>query len=132
MIDTWLTVHSALLLAGNSSSSPGIPGIYLITFYYPLNGSYPIYNPAIVNAGVYAQAPTTAWGNPTIPQIVGSTCLEVRVGYFGLCVNADGFSFVCSNNATLLRELLEPAQDPLNLLFVASTFKNNIVFPYLL
>jgi len=120
------------LLAGNSSSSPGIPGIYLITFYYPLNGSLPIYNPAIVNTGVYGATQTTAWGQPTFPEIVKDTCLEVRVGYFGLCVNADGHSFICSNNATLLAELLTPEQDPLNLLFVASTFKNNIVFPYLL
>ena len=122
------TIHltdstTALLLAGCSSSSPLIPSIYLISFYYPLGGYLPTFSPVQVNPGVYANQ---------IAQIVGDTCLEVRVGYFGLCVTADGTSWLCSNNATLLALQIEPQQDPLNLLYVASTFKDLVVFPYLL
>lgn len=66
-----------------------------------------------------------------IANIVGNAQLEVRVGYFGLCVN-NGGSFLCSNNATALAEQASIDQDPLNLIWVAETFKNSIVFPYLL
>ncbi|KAK5160204.1 Ca2+ regulator and membrane fusion protein Fig1-domain-containing protein [Cryomyces antarcticus] len=110
----------SLLLAGCSSSSPLIPGIFLISLYYQ---SYtPTYDPAQVDPGVTA----------AIANIVGRAQLEVRVGYFGLCVNPDGGSFLCSNNATSLAEQVSVDQDPLNLIWVASTFKDSIVFPYLL
>jgi hypothetical protein len=67
-----------------------------------------------------------------IANIVGRAQLEVRVGYFGICVNPDGGSFLCSNNATLLAEQVSVDQDPLNLIWVAETFKDDVVFPYLL
>jgi hypothetical protein len=110
----------ALLLAGCSSSSPLIPGIFLISLYY--QHYTPIYDPSQVDPGVTA----------AIANIVGAAQLEVRVGYFGLCVNPDGGSFLCSNNATSLAEQISIDQDPLNLIWVASTFKDSIVFPYLL
>lgn len=110
---------TALLLAGCSSSSPLIPGIYLISLYY--QGYTPTYDPAQVDPGVTA----------AIANIVGQATLEVRVGYFGICVDADG-SFLCANNATALAEQVSIDQDPLNLIWVAETFKNEIVFPYLM
>ena len=111
---------TALLLAGCSSSSPLIPSIFLISFYYK---SYtPVYSPTQVDPGVTA----------AIANIVGEAVLEVRVGYFGICVNPDGGSFLCSNNATLLAEQITIDQDPMNLIWVAETFKNSVVFPYLL
>ncbi|KAL8973337.1 MAG: hypothetical protein Q9183_000030 [Haloplaca sp. 2 TL-2023] len=110
----------SLLLAGCSSTSPGIPNIFLISLYYE---SYPpVLNPAQVDPGV-----TTAIAN-----IVGQADLEVRVGYFGICINADGGSFLCSNNASSLASQVSVDEDPLNLIWVASTFKDNIVFPYLI
>ncbi|KAG8529277.1 uncharacterized protein KY384_005912 [Bacidia gigantensis] len=110
----------SLLLAGCSSSSPLIPGIFLISLYYK---SYPpVFDPAQVDPGV-----TTAIAN-----IVGQAQLEVRVGYFGICVNPDGGSFLCSNNASSLAGQVSVDQDPLNLIWVASTFKDSIVFPYLI
>ncbi|KAM3417786.1 hypothetical protein BST61_g6014 [Cercospora zeina] len=111
----------SLLLAGCSSSSPAIPSIFLITFYYQ---SYaPTYDPTQVNPAV-----TNAIAN-----LVGNAGLEVRVGYFGICVNQDsGDSYLCSNNATLLAEQISIDQDPLNLIWIANTFKNSVVFPYLL
>ena len=115
----------ALLLAGCSSSSPLIPDIFLISLYY---SSYP---PAIdtaqVDPGVSA----------AIANIVGAAQLEVRVGYFGICISPNGGgggdgSFLCSNNASALAAQVTVDQDPLNLIWVASTFKDNIVFPYLM
>ena len=115
-----LTSLLALLLAGCSSSSPLIPDIFLISLYYQ---SYPPnFAPSQVDPGV-----TTAIAN-----IVGRAQLEVRVGYFGICINPDGGSFLCSNNATSLATQVSVDQDPLNLIWVASTFKDSIVFPYLM
>lgn len=111
---------TALLLAGCSSSSPLIPNIFLIDFYYQ---SYaPMYDPTQVSPGVTA----------AIANIVGEARLEVRVGYFGLCITPDGSDFLCSNNATLLAEQVSIDQDPLNLIYIANTFKNDVVFPYLM
>lgn len=110
----------SLLLAGCSSSSPVIPSIFLISLYYR---SYPPnFDPAQVDPGV-----TTAIAN-----IVGQAILEVRVGYFGICINPDGGAFLCSNNASSLAGQVSVDQDPLNLIWVASTFKDSIVFPYLI
>ncbi|KAI9676905.1 MAG: hypothetical protein M1817_006744 [Caeruleum heppii] len=110
----------SLLLAGCSSSSPLIPDIFLISLYYE---SYPpFYDPAQVDPGV-----TSAIAN-----IVGGAQLEARVGYFGICINPDGGAWLCSNNASSLASQISVDQDPLNLIWVASTFKDSIVFPYLI
>jgi hypothetical protein len=111
---------TALLLAGCSSTSPLIPGIFLISLYYQH------YTPTYDTAQVDPQVVTA------IQNIVGQAQLEVRVGYFGICINPDGGSFLCSNNATALAQQCNIDQDPLNLIWVASTFKDSIVFPYLL
>ena len=117
---TKLKIFAALLLAGCSSSSPVIPNIFLISLYYR---SYPpTFDPAQVDPGV-----ATAIAN-----IVGGAQMEVRVGYFGICINPDGGSFLCSNNASSLASQITVDQDPLNLIWVASTFKDSIVFPYLM
>jgi hypothetical protein len=63
---------------------------------------------------------------------VGSAHLQARVGYFGICVNPDGGSWLCSNNATALANEVSVDQDPLNLIWLASQFKDQIVFPYLM
>lgn len=111
---------TALLLAGCSSTSPLIPGIFLISLYY--QHYTPTYDPAQVDPGVTA----------AIANIVGTAQLEVRVGYFGICITPDGGGYLCSNNATALAEQVSVDQDPLNLIWVAETFKDSIVFPYLL
>ncbi|KAJ5115870.1 hypothetical protein N7456_000218 [Penicillium angulare] len=110
----------SLLLAGCSSSSPQIPNIFLISLYYE---SYkPNFNLAQVQPDV-----ATA-----ISHIVAGAELEVRVGYFGICIQPDHGSYICNANATALAEVVTVDQDPLNLIWVASTFKDAVVFPYLL
>jgi Ca2+ regulator and membrane fusion protein Fig1 len=118
-------IFLALLLAGCSSSSPLIPDIFLMSLYYV---NYPpTYDTAQVDPGV----------SQAIANIVGAAQLEVRVGYFGICIAPNGAgsgdgAFLCSNNATALAAQVSLDQDPLNLIWVASTFKDNIVFPYLM
>src|SRR4051794_22951993 len=82
----------------------------------------PTYAPEQVDPGVTA----------AIANIVGNAQLGVRVGYFGICINRDGGGFICSNNATALVDNVSVDQDPLNLVWVAATFKDAVVFPYLL
>ncbi|KAJ9656236.1 hypothetical protein H2198_005087 [Neophaeococcomyces mojaviensis] len=110
----------SLLLAGCSSTSPLIPGIYLISIYYQPYA--PVFSTVQVDPGV-----TTAIAN-----IVGNANLNVRVGYFGICIQEGGGAFMCNQNATALADLVTVDQDPLNLIWVASTFKDAIVFPYLI
>jgi hypothetical protein len=111
---------TALLLAGCSSSSPLIPDIFLLSLYYQRYTAVP--DTAQVDYNV----------NNAIANIVGSARLQARVGYFGICVSPDGGSWLCSNNATTLANEVSVDQDPLNLLWLASQFKDMIVFPYLL
>ncbi|TGZ79612.1 membrane fusion mating protein FIG1 [Ascodesmis nigricans] len=110
----------SLLLAGCSSSSVLIPSIFLINLWY--DNTSPEYDPAQVDPSV-----TRAIGN-----IVGAAELEARVGYFGICINTDGGSWLCSANASSLATQINPEQDPLNLIWVADTFRASIVFPYLI
>ncbi|KIV96333.1 hypothetical protein PV10_00214 [Exophiala mesophila] len=110
----------SLLLAGCSSTSPLIPGIYLISLYYQ---QYPpVFSPVQVNPSV----------STAIANIVGNADLNVRVGYFGICIRVDQGAWMCNQNSTALADLVSIDQDPLNLVWVASTFKNAIVFPYLI
>ena len=112
----------ALLLAGCSSSSPLIPSIFIINFYYQ---QYPpVFDPTQANIGYIA----------AIHSLVGDAQLEVRVGYFGICINpyGQGTSWLCGNNVTLLAQQIDMTEDPVNLIWVAETFKNSVVFPYLL
>jgi hypothetical protein len=110
----------ALLLAGCSSSSPLIPEIFLISLYYQQYPPTP--DTAQVDFGVHT----------AISNIVGNAHLEARVGYFGICINPDGGSWLCSNNATALADEVSVDQDPLNLIWLASQFKDTIIFPYLM
>lgn len=110
----------ALLLAGCSSSSPLVPNIFLISLFY--QSHTPVASTAQTDFNVHV----------AIANIVGQTIFAVRVGYFGICINPDGGAWLCSNNATALANEVSADQDPLNLLFLASQFKDMIVFPYLL
>ncbi|KXJ90742.1 Ca2+ regulator and membrane fusion protein Fig1-domain-containing protein [Microdochium bolleyi] len=110
----------SLLLAGCSSSSPLMPDIYLLSLYYEQYTAIP--DTAQVDYNV----------NQAIRNIVGNARLQTRVGYFGICINPNGGSWLCSNNATALANELSVDQDPLNLVWLASQFKDMIVFPYLI
>ncbi|KAI9147796.1 hypothetical protein HJFPF1_12827 [Paramyrothecium foliicola] len=110
----------SLLLAGCSSSSPLIPDIFLLSLYY--QGYEAVPDTAQVDYNVHT----------AIANIAGDAHLQARVGYFGICVNPDGGSWLCSNNATALANEVSVDQDPLNLIWLAAQFKDMIVFPYLI
>ncbi|KAF4979513.1 hypothetical protein FZEAL_4281 [Fusarium zealandicum] len=110
----------SLLLAGCSSSSPLIPDIFLLSIYYQSYTAVP--DTAQVDYNLHT----------AIENIAGDARLQARVGYFGICINPDGGSWLCSNNATALAKEVDTDQDPLNLIWLAAQFKDMIVFPYLI
>ncbi|KNB05933.1 hypothetical protein FOXG_08053 [Fusarium oxysporum f. sp. lycopersici 4287] len=110
----------SLLLAGCSSSSPLIPDIFLLSIYYKSYTAVP--DTAQVDYNLHS----------AIENIAGDASLQARVGYFGICINPDGGSWLCSNNATALAKEVDVDQDPLNLIWLAAQFKDMIVFPYLM
>ncbi|KAF4986644.1 factor-induced 1 [Fusarium heterosporum] len=110
----------SLLLAGCSSSSPLMPDIFLLSIYYKDYTAVP--DTAQVDYNLHS----------AIENIAGDASLQARVGYFGICINPDGGSWLCSNNATALAKEVDVDQDPLNLIWLAAQFKDMIVFPYLI
>ncbi|KAJ5259309.1 Ca2+ regulator and membrane fusion protein Fig1-domain-containing protein [Penicillium angulare] len=65
--------------------------------------------------------------------------LEVRAGYMGLCALLDGGEWICSTSAKSLANtiklsssLVNGTRDPLNLIYIANAFKEDIVFDGLL
>lgn len=110
----------ALLLAGCSSSSPQIPTIFLISIYY--EKYTPTFDPSQVDPGV----------STAIANIIGGATMEVRVGFFGICISPDNGAFICNANATALAEVVTVDQDPLNVIWLAERFKDTVVFPYLM
>ena len=56
--------------------------------------------------------------------------LEVRAGYFGICVHESGFQSLweCSGDTARLARRYQPEQDPLNLIWASTRFKNGTVF----
>jgi hypothetical protein len=58
----------------------------------------------------------------------GGSQLEVRIGYFGMCVRQRGIVWLCSADANGLAEQVGPQNDPLNLIGVAVKFKDDVIF----
>jgi len=106
----------SLLLAGCTYSST-MADIFLISFSYTRTTSkyqQPQFNPNI---------------SSTFASIAGDAQLEVRVGYFGLCIRQMNESWLCSNNAAFASlSGKNESLDPLNLIWMASQFKNNVAF----
>jgi hypothetical protein len=58
----------------------------------------------------------------------GSTQLEVRTGYFGICVRQRGVVWICSSDANGLAQQIGPENDPLDLIGAGAKFKDNVLF----
>lgn len=64
----------------------------------------------------------------TFTGLVNGSSLEVRAGYFGLCVRYADRIWVCSSNSAGLAKQLQPYQDPLNLIWAQARFREGIIF----
>ncbi|KAL2053350.1 hypothetical protein ABVK25_006344 [Lepraria finkii] len=77
----------SLVVAGCTSSSSSIPSLYLVSLSY--QQGTPIKSSSQVNPNLTA----------TFNNLVNGTSLEVRTGYFGLCVTHAGGIWMCSSDS---------------------------------
>ena len=104
----------AILLAGCSSSHPGLPGVYLLGLSYQHAAS----GGSVVNQNL----------SSVFTPLVGDIELTVRTGYFGLCIRSTSEAWICNKDATLLKSHIDAAHDPLDLITISKLFKDDIVF----
>lgn len=110
-------VFFSLLLAGcTSSTSVTRLNVYLISLSY--HESHSPTAPSLVNPAIAE----------TFISLSNNTSLEVRAGYFALCLRSSGNAWSCSRDATILAKRLQPDQDPANLIWQAASFKDTIIF----
>ncbi|KAJ6021626.1 Ca2+ regulator and membrane fusion protein Fig1-domain-containing protein [Penicillium herquei] len=123
-------VFLSLLIAGCSSSS--LKDIYLLSLQYKDTSSLALSDSTIVSTDIaHAVENITLSGDePT---------LQVRAGYMGLCIMLTDGDWVCSTSASSLANIVKLSsnaasgtRDPLNLIYIANSFKDDIVFNGLL
>lgn len=109
----------AILLAGCSTS--GLSNVYLLSLSYVNNISSPAQiDQTQVNPNISAVFANLVGANT-------SASLEVRAGYFGLCMKQSA-GWVCDPSAETLANIIKDANgDPLNLIWLAKNFKSQIV-----
>lgn len=76
--------------------------------------------------------PTRQNFSDTLHEVKGSSRLEVRVGYFGMCVRQRGIVWLCNSDANGLAQQIGPENDPLDLIGAAAKFKDGVIFSGLL
>ena len=66
----------------------------------------------------------------TFARLADNALLEVRAGYFGICVlgGNDQGQWRCGSDTTGIATRYHPQEDPLNLIWAITRFKNGIVF----
>lgn len=62
----------------------------------------------------------------------GASSLEVRTGFFGMCVRKKGVVWLCSADINGLREQIGAENDPLDLIGTVAEFKDCVLFSGLL
>jgi hypothetical protein len=110
----------AILLAGCSSYST-MTNIYTMALSYQ--------NGTLTTADMGSTA--TNLSN-TLANFKGGFQLEVRTGYFGMCVRQKGVLWVCSSDFNALLQQIGVESDPLNLIGAAAKFKDSVLFSGLL
>ena len=106
-----------MILAGCASDSSALLSLYLISLRY----------------GNFSASKSTSLANPDIVDmfsgtLVNGSTLEVRTGYFTVCVKHADSTWECRRDAASLVQHVRPDQDPLNLVWQSQKFKDDIVF----
>ncbi|OBT70249.1 hypothetical protein VE03_00020 [Pseudogymnoascus sp. 23342-1-I1] len=114
-------IFLSILTAGCTTTS--LKNVYLLSL------SYQSAPPASPPASQITPSLST-----TFASLAGNTTtLEVRAGYIGMCISAAPGNWTCSRDADALARALNSTQstsspDPLNILWIAKTFRDTIVF----
>lgn len=107
-----------LVLSGCTTNAASIKGIYLISLSYQKTPISTSDGSALVNTNL----------TETFAVLANNTLLEVRAGYFGICVLGGNDLWLCGSDTTKIAKQHQPQQDPLNLIWAVTRFKNGIVF----
>ncbi|PSN65956.1 hypothetical protein BS50DRAFT_554048 [Corynespora cassiicola Philippines] len=113
-----VTITAIVLLSimlGGCSSYSALTNVFILGLYY-------------VNSTVSDSNPIERNISDTLRSLKGSSQLEVRVGYFGVCVRQRGIVWLCSSDSSGLAEQIGPENDQLNLIGLALKFQNDVLF----
>ncbi|EGE77141.2 hypothetical protein, variant [Blastomyces dermatitidis ER-3] len=118
----------SVLVAGCSNST--LANVYLISLSYAANiTSSPLQNdhPMKLNPdmpGVFANLTTGVRNN--------ATSFEIRTGYLGHCMKQNSGLWICARDieplANVIRDQKASNIDPLNLVYMSKTFKDQVIF----
>ncbi|KAK3361315.1 Ca2+ regulator and membrane fusion protein Fig1-domain-containing protein [Lasiosphaeria ovina] len=110
------TILVSILLAG-CASPQNLSNVYILALSYQST-------PQVSARG----APATNISNSISAAVGLSNTVEVRAGYFNLCVSQQGKQWECGRDASSLQDRFLDA-DPLNLITLASGFRDGVIFP---
>ncbi|KAH8597409.1 Ca2+ regulator and membrane fusion protein Fig1-domain-containing protein [Bisporella sp. PMI_857] len=114
----------SILLAGCTNT--GLNSVYLLSLKYIHSPSTPKTSSLLINPGLQ----TTIQGVVT-PMTNGTANLEVRIGYMGLCIRQSS-GWICSSSAQTLADIVLETNfasgDPLNLIYIGTKFKSEMIF----
>ncbi|MCJ1450423.1 hypothetical protein MMC28_000754 [Mycoblastus sanguinarius] len=108
----------SLVLAGCASPSAPLVNLYLVSLSYQTSLSPSINTSSHVNPNLTA----------TLVSLTKNTTLEVRTGYFGLCVRYAASGWECSRDSVLLAKRVQPIQDPLDLMGASEQLRDGVMF----
>ena len=113
-------MFSGLILSGCTTNAASIIGLYLISLSYQKTPTSTSDGSALVNANLTG----------TFAVLAHSALLEVRAGYFGICVlgETDQGLWLCGSDTAKIATHFQSQQDPLNLIWAVTRFKSGIVF----
>jgi len=115
-------IDLAILLAGCTST--GLTNVYLLSLSYTAKHPVSLKSSSLqVNPGI----------SQVFTGIVNATSsLEIRAGFMGMCIRDSIESWSCSTDANTLAKSIILSKgavgDPLNLVWIANTFKRQMVF----
>lgn len=82
------------------------------------------------HATTYAASQVNSNVSQDLSRLISGAQLEVRIGYFGMCVSQGDAAWKCSGAGAKLAGPLDADGDPLNLIYIGTIIKDTVIFPY--
>ncbi|KAH6709020.1 Ca2+ regulator and membrane fusion protein Fig1-domain-containing protein [Leptodontidium sp. MPI-SDFR-AT-0119] len=124
------TILLSIVVAGCTTSN-NLQNVYILSLFYVPTPNIPtMSSPVQLNSNITSTFATIA---------ATHSALQVRVSYLGICISQVHSQWMCSNNALTLSNLIKlyggvesGEQDPLNLIWIAGRFKDEMLYSGLL
>ncbi|CAI6333447.1 unnamed protein product [Periconia digitata] len=118
LVQTVGVILTSIVLAGCSSYS-SMTNVYILGLSY-------------TNSTTENLSPIGKNLSDTFSRYKGGSQLEVRTGYFGMCVRQRGVVWLCSSDAAGLAIQIGQESDPLDLIGASAKFRDDVIFSGLL